>query len=131
LACRTGFQADILQKQKHSFHPGKRKTKGAMTDNPAALNLYLQGLSHQELSDRVRSANRWNEVVEESFKAKNNFRKAIELDSGFVEAYVMLAHIYISNINRFGSIKKKQLSRFRISIGRKGHFFMPCNLNRK
>jgi AraC-like DNA-binding protein/TolB-like protein len=107
LGLQNRISADILQKTKTQLSPQeKKKLEKPMTDNPAALNLYLQGLSHLNVSDRVRSANRWNEVVEESFKAKNNLRKAIELDSGFVEAYGILAHIYISNINRFGSSKR-------------------------
>ncbi len=77
-----------------------------MTDNPAALNLYLQGLSHLNVSDHIGTPGRWNETVQESSKAKNSFRKVIELDSAFVEAYVKLSHIYISKIYEFDPSKR-------------------------
>jgi AraC-like DNA-binding protein/TolB-like protein/Tfp pilus assembly protein PilF len=107
LGLQNRISADIVQKTKTQLSPKeKEKLKERMTDNPAVLNLYLQGISHMDLSDRIRSPNRWNEVVDESTKAKNNFRKAIGLDSGFVEAYVKLAHIYISGINVFDPSKR-------------------------
>jgi AraC-like DNA-binding protein/TolB-like protein/tetratricopeptide (TPR) repeat protein len=108
LGLQNRISADIVQKTKTQLSPKeKEKLKVRMTDNPAALNMYLQGISHMDLSDRIGSPNRWNEVVNESTKAKNNFRKAIELDSGFVEAYVKLGHIYISGINVFGPSKRE------------------------
>ncbi|MBW6537612.1 MAG: hypothetical protein K0B11_21565 [Mariniphaga sp.] len=69
-----------------------------LTDNPAALNAYLQGLKHLDLSGQKGYFSLRQQATEETLKAKMNFEKAVQLDSGFIEAYLMLGQIYINNL---------------------------------
>jgi AraC-like DNA-binding protein/tetratricopeptide (TPR) repeat protein len=102
LGVMNRIAGDITLKMKIQLSPlEKEKLKEKLTDNPVARNFYMQGLSHQDLANRMGTAVRWQEGTEHLYRAKTNFRKAIELDPGFTEAYVKLAHIYISNIDGF------------------------------
>jgi AraC-like DNA-binding protein/TolB-like protein len=66
-----------------------------LTENPAALNYYLQGLQHLVLYRNLENFRDWDESIKEAYKAKEKFKKTIMLDSGFIEAYVHLGHFYI------------------------------------
>jgi AraC-like DNA-binding protein/TolB-like protein len=70
-----------------------------LTENPAALNYYLQGLQHKALNYQMTTYKTWNEALNETFKAKEKLKKAILIDSSFTAAYVQLAHIYIEQIH--------------------------------
>jgi TolB-like protein/Tfp pilus assembly protein PilF len=99
---------DIIEKTKTQLSPHeKEKLKERLTDNPAALNAYLQGLKHLDLSAQKGYFSLKQQATEETLKAKMNFEKAIQLDSGFIEAYLMLGQIYISNL-AFDISKRKE-----------------------
>jgi AraC-like DNA-binding protein/tetratricopeptide (TPR) repeat protein len=109
LGLQNRIAGDIASKMKIQLSPlEKEKLKEQLTDNPVARNRYMQGLSHGDISNRIGSLGRWPEVIEEVTKAKNNFREAIGLDSAFTEAYVMLAHTYISCIDGLDPSKRNQ-----------------------
>ncbi len=72
-----------------------------MTESPAALNFYLQGLQHLALNRQMEIFRHWNESIKEVFKAKEKFKKAINLDSNFTAAYVQLGHIYTDKLHHF------------------------------
>jgi AraC-like DNA-binding protein/TolB-like protein len=102
LDVQNRIAGDITFKMKIQLSPlEKEKLKEKLTDNPQARNLYMQGLSYQELGGRIGTPLHWQEGTEIGHKAKTCFRKAIELDPKFAEAYVRLAHGYISNIDAF------------------------------
>jgi len=90
---------DIIYKTKTQLSPKEKdKLKVRLTDNPAALNVYLQGLKYLDLSGQKGNFSLWQQAKEENLKAKMNFEKAIQLDSGFIEAYLKLGQIYINNL---------------------------------
>ncbi len=90
---------DIIKKTKTQLLPHeKEKLRVRLTDNPAALNAYLQGLKYMDLSAQKGYFSLRQQATEETLKAKMNFEKAIQLDSGFIEAYLMLGQIYINNL---------------------------------
>ncbi len=90
---------DIIEKTKTQLSPHeKEKLKVRITDNPAALNAYLQGLRYLDLSGQKGYFSLWQQAREENLKAKMNFEKAIQLDTGFIEAYLKLGQIYINNL---------------------------------
>jgi AraC-like DNA-binding protein/tetratricopeptide (TPR) repeat protein len=102
LGVQNRIAGDIASRMKIQLSPlEKEKLKEHLTDNPLARNLYMQGLSYQELGGRIGTPLHWQEGIEIGHKAKTCFRKAIELDPKFAEAYVRLAHGYISNIDAF------------------------------
>jgi AraC-like DNA-binding protein/TolB-like protein len=70
-----------------------------LTENPAALNYYLQGLQHRLLNNQLETFSNWDEAYKENLKAREKFKKAIMLDSGFTAAYVLLGHIYIDKLH--------------------------------
>jgi AraC-like DNA-binding protein/TolB-like protein/Tfp pilus assembly protein PilF len=90
---------DIIEKTKTQLSPQEKdKLKVRLIDNPAALNEYLQGLKYLDLSAQKGSFSLWQQAKEETLKAKMNFEKAIQLDSGFIEPYLMLGQIYINKL---------------------------------
>jgi AraC-like DNA-binding protein/TolB-like protein len=99
---------DIIEKTKTQLLPHeKKKLKVRLTDNPAALNEYLQGLKHLDLSAQKGYFSIRQQATEETFRAKRNFEKAIQLDSGFTEAYLMLGQIYINKNMEFDASQRK------------------------
>jgi AraC-like DNA-binding protein/TolB-like protein/Tfp pilus assembly protein PilF len=101
---------DIIEKTKTQLSPHeKEKLKMRLTDNPAALNEYLQGLKYLDLSGQKGSFGLWQQAAEVTLKAKMNFEKAIQLDSGFIEAYLMLGQIYINKLGYNVSQRKEYL----------------------
>ncbi len=99
---------DIIEKTKTQLLPHeKEKLKVRLTDNPAALNAYLQGLKHLDLSGQKGYFSLRQQATEETLKAKMNFEKAIQLDSGFIEAYLMLGQIYINKNTEFDTSQRK------------------------
>jgi AraC-like DNA-binding protein/TolB-like protein len=79
-------------------HREKEILEERLTENPAALNYYLQGLQHLALNKQMETFSKWNEAYIEAFKAKEKFKKAIMLDPVFTAAYVRLGSIYIDKI---------------------------------
>jgi AraC-like DNA-binding protein/tetratricopeptide (TPR) repeat protein len=77
-----------------------------LTENPAALSYYLQGLQHLAINGQMETYRSWDEAHKEIFKAKEKFKKAIMLDSGFTAAYVRLGHIYIDKIHYWSTNDK-------------------------
>ena len=101
---------DIIEKTKTQLSPQeKEKLKVRLTDNPAALNEYLQGLKYLDLSAQKGYFSLRQQAREETLKAKMNFEKAIQLDSGFIEAYLKLGQIYINNLGFDISQRKEYL----------------------
>lgn len=101
---------DIIEKTKTKLSPQeKERLKVRLTDNPAAMNAFLQGLKHLDLSTQKGYFSLKQQSTEETFNAKRNFEKAIQLDSGFVEAYLMLGQIYINKLGFEISQRKEYL----------------------
>ena len=99
---------DIIEKTKTQLSPQEKdKLNVRITDNPAALNAYLQGLKYLILSTQKGYFSLRQQAIEETLKAKKNFEKAIQLDSGFIEAYVMLGQIYINKNTEFDKSQRK------------------------
>jgi hypothetical protein len=91
-------QTDISSREKEILEE-------RLTENPAALNYYLQGLQHLAISGQMGTYKNWDESIKEAFKAKEKLRKAIMLDSGFIAAYVKLVLIYIDNLHHITNDK--------------------------
>ena len=107
LDLQNDIVSDIIEKTKTTFSSTEKEVLNErLTNNPAALNAYLQGLSYLDLSTQKGFHSLRQEALEEMFKAKRNFEKAIQLDPGFIAAYVRLAHIYISKINSFNKSQR-------------------------
>jgi AraC-like DNA-binding protein/TolB-like protein len=88
----TNTQTDISPREKEILEE-------RLTENPAALNYYLQGLQHEVLNNQLETFSNWDEAFKEAFKAKEKLKKAIMLDSGFTAAYVRLGNIYINKLH--------------------------------
>ena len=73
----------------------KEQIEKKPTENLAAYNLYLQGLDYLNLI-RYNVDYSYGEALSIRLKAKYAFKRAVELDTTFAEAYACLAHIYIS-----------------------------------
>jgi AraC-like DNA-binding protein/TolB-like protein len=66
-----------------------------LSDNPAALNYYLQAMNHMALKWQIETFQYRDENIKEIINAKEKFKKAIMLDSSFTAAYVRLGNLYI------------------------------------
>jgi AraC-like DNA-binding protein/TolB-like protein len=104
----TNTQIDISTREKEILEE-------RLTENPAALNYYLQGLQHEAINNQLETFSNWDEASKEAFKSKEKFKKAIMLDSGFTAAYVKLGNIYINKLHF--RIKDKKLKNAYLDSG--------------
>ncbi len=88
--------SEIIKNTQTDISPREKEIlEERLSDNPAALNYYLQALNHITIRRQLATFKNQDETLNEILKAKNKLQKAIKLDSGFTAAYVRLSHIYI------------------------------------
>ncbi len=93
--------SEIIKNTQTDISPREKKIlEERLSDNPAALNYYLQGLNHMALHEQMETFKNRDESFNETLKAKEKLQKAIKLDSSFTAAYVRLGHIYMANLHQ-------------------------------